>query len=297
MPISHLLLALSVVFIWGTNFVVIKWGLEEFPPFLFSTLRFLFSAVPWIFLFRRPDVPWTVMAGFGTLLGAGQFGLLYWAMQHDITPGLASLVVQSQVFFTILMAMAISGERLRAPQAMALALAVGGYAIVGWRSLTDSGAAVTLLGLALVLSAAFCWACANILVRRTGRVNVVAFAVWSSLFGVLPIGAISLLAEGPQAITTALAHASMAGWLSVLWQAVANTLFGFAAWNWLMARHPAATVTPTALLVPVFGMLSSAVVLGESLPLWKLAAAFLVLAGLALNVHASRTQALRALRT
>src|SRR3546814_5045203 len=103
MPLSHLLLALTVVFIWGTNFVVIKWGLAEFPAFLFATLRFLLSALPWVFVFRRPAVPWSAMACAGLLLGVGQFGLLYWAMRQDISPGLASLVVQSQVFFTILM--------------------------------------------------------------------------------------------------------------------------------------------------------------------------------------------------
>ena len=295
MPISHLLLALSVVLIWGTNFVVIKWGLEDFPPFLFSMLRFLFSALPWIFFFRRPAVSWTLMAGFGTLLGAGQFGLLYWAMQRDITPGLASLVIQSQVFFTILMAMAMSGERLRPAQGLAFALAVGGYAIVAWHGVTDADA-VTLLGLALVLAAAFCWATANMVVRRAGRVNMVAFTVWSSLFALVPITLISLVMEGPQAIAAAVSHAGWGGWLSVLWQALGNTLFGFAAWNWLLSRHPAATVTPTALLVPVFGMLSSAALLAEALPFWKLAATALVLTGLALNVHASRMPAGRAPR-
>lgn len=291
MPPLHLLLALSVVLIWGTNFVVIKWGLVDFPPFLLSTLRFLLSALPWVFFIRRPAVPWTTLAGFGTLLGAGQFGLLYWAMQSDITPGLASLVVQSQVFFTILMAMALAGERPARPQSVALGLAVAGLALVGWRSVTDAGAAVTLVGLGLVLSAAFCWACANTVVRRAGRVNMVSFTVWSSLYAVAPLSLITVVAEGPTAIGAALSHASLGGWASVLWQAVSNTIYGFGAWNWLLSRHPAATVTPMALLVPVFGMLSSALLLDESLPAWKLSAAGLVIGGLALNIYASRLRA------
>ncbi|MEI2415670.1 EamA family transporter [Orrella sp. JC864] len=294
MPLSHFLLALSVVFIWGTNFVVIKWGLADFPPFLFAALRFLLSALPWIFFFRRPAVPWPYLAGFGTLIGVGQFGLLYWAMQRDITPGLASLVIQSQVFFTILLSMAFSGERLSRTQAAALGLAAAGYAIVAWHGAADREAALTLLGLALVLAAAVCWACANVLVRRAGRLNMVSFTVWSSLFAIGPLTLLSLLTEGAPAWASALAQAGAGAWASVLWQAVGNTIFGFGAWNWLLMRHPAATVTPMALLVPVFGMLASALLLAEALPLWKLTAAGLVMAGLMLNFHAGRMAAARA---
>src|SRR2546429_472802 len=105
MPLTHLMLALAIVFIWGTNFVVIKWGLAEFEPFLFAALRFALCVLPWIFFIPRPAVAWPRLALFGMLLGLGQFGLLYWAMQSDVTPGLASLIMQSQVFFTIALSM------------------------------------------------------------------------------------------------------------------------------------------------------------------------------------------------
>ncbi|ARP95664.1 EamA family transporter [Bordetella genomosp. 13] len=293
MPLSHLLLALSVVFVWGTNFVVIKWGLDEFPSFLFSALRFVLSALPWVFLLKRPAVPWTRMAALGTLLSVGQFGLLYWAMRHDISPGLASLVVQAQVFFTILLSMAISGERLRPLQVLALGLAVAGYVVVAWHSIIDPAAAVTLAGLAMVLSAAFCWGCANTLVRTAGKVNMLALTTWSCLYGCVPVLVLSLLVDGPQEIAHALANATWHGWLAVLWQALGNTTFAFGVWNWLMARHPASTVAPTALLVPVFGMLSSAWLVAEPLPDWKLYAAVLVLGGLALNLYSGRLAARR----
>lgn len=295
MPFSHLLLALSVVFVWGTNFVVIKWGLDEFPSFLFSTLRFLFSALPWVFLLKRPAVPWTRMAAIGTLLSVGQFGLLYWAMRQDISPGMASLVVQAQVFFTILLSMLINGERLRLLQVAALLLAVAGFALVGWHSVSDSRASVTLAGLSMVLCAAFCWGCANTLVRGAGRVNMLALTTWSSLYGTVPVLALSLAVEGPTAIANAVSHASFNGWMAVLWQGLGNTTFAFGAWNWLLARHPASTVTPSALLVPVLGILSSAWLMAEPLPGWKLYAAALVLGGLALNLYAGRIAARRAL--
>lgn len=284
MPLTHLLLALAVVFVWGTNFVVIKWGLAELPPFLFATLRFALSAFPLVLFVARPAVTWRTLAAFGVLLGAGQFGLLFLAMRADISPGLASLVVQVQVFFTIGLAMLLDGERPRPVQGLALLLAVAGMALIAAH--TD-GNELSLTGLALVLAAALAWAGANMVVRAAGRVDMLGFMVWSSLFAVPALLALSLGFEGAAAWAV-LPQASMQAWAAVAWQALGNTLFGYGVWNWLIARHPAATVAPVALLVPVFGMGASALLLDEALPGWKLGAAALVIAGLALNTLASR---------
>jgi len=291
MPASHLLLALAVVFIWGTNFVVIKWGLAEFPPFLFAALRFLLCVLPWIFFIPKPRVSWAKLAAFGVLLGAGQFGLLFLAMQHDITPGLASLIIQTQVFFTIGLVMFVHGERVGPAQIAAMVLAIAGIAIIGWHAVSE-GAAVTPLGLVLVLCAAASWSGANVVVRSVGKVNPVAFIVWASPFALPPLFALAFFASGSEGIAASLHASTWVGWSAVAWQAIGNTLFGYAVWNWLLARHPAATVAPSALLVPVFGMSTSAWLLGEPLQPWKLTAALLVIGGLALNLYAARLASL-----
>ena len=288
MPTTHLLLALAVVFVWGTNFVVIRWGLDGLPPFLFATLRFAFSALPWLLFVPRPNTPWPKLAAFGALLGVGQFGLLFLAMQGHISPGLASLVVQIQVFFTIGLSLALMGERVRGFQVVGLLLALAGLGVI---ALNLDAAVVTLLGLGLVVSAAFFWAGANLVVKSLGPVNMLHFMVWSSVFAVPPLLAISWLVEGPALMQSAITQATPLVWGSVLWQALGNTLFGYGVWNWLLARHPAATVAPLALLVPVFGMGASALSLGEALPMWKLGAAALVLGGLAVIVLWPRLRA------
>jgi O-acetylserine/cysteine efflux transporter len=288
MPWSHLLLALAVVAIWGTNFVVIKLGLAELPPFLFVALRFFCSALPMLVL-ARPQAAWGPLIGYGLLIGVGQFGLLFYAMHADITPGLASLVVQMQVFFTIGLSALLHRERLRPVQGLALALAVGGMGVIAWHvGGAPGGGVITPTGVLLVLGAALCWALGNLVVKRVGRVDMLAFMAWSSLWPALGLSVISLGLEGPDRILHALAGASAGAWGAVAWQAVGNTLFGYAVWSWLLTRHPAATVTPMALLVPVFGMGASALVLGEALPAWKLVAAGLVMLGLALNVWVGR---------
>lgn len=280
LPMSHFLLAMAVVAVWGSNFVVIKLGLAELPPLAFAALRFFFALVPAVFFLPRPAVPWRHLAAYGVLIGAGQFGLLYIAMNGQISPGLASLVVQVQVFFTIGLAMAATGERVRLFQIAALMLATAGIGVI----LSHSDRTTTPLGLALVILAAMGWAGGNHVAKLSGRVNMLAYVVWASLFSVPPLAVMSLIMEGWPTVREALVTASPAAWAAVAWQSVGNTLFGYAAWGWLLARHPAATITPMALLVPVFGMGASALLLGETMPFWKIGAATLVMAGLALNI-------------
>ncbi|MFZ4109694.1 MAG: EamA family transporter [Polymorphobacter sp.] len=284
------LLALAVVAVWGTNFVFIRLGLDTLPPLLFAALRFTLAALPLVFLLKRPAVPWRDLALYGLFIGVGQFGLLFIAIDGLIAPGLASLVVQVQVVFTIGLAMRGTGERLTLVQYAALALAVAGVVII----LAHTGGTTTSLGVALVIGAALGWSLGNMVQRRAGRVDMLAFVVWSSLFAIPPLFALAFLFEGGAHIAAALTAAGPAVWAVVAWQSVGNTLFGYGAWGWLLARYPAASVAPMALMVPVFGMGSAALLLGEPLPVWKLGAAALIIGGLAVNLFGPRLFARRA---
>lgn len=288
LPLRHALLALAVVTVWGTNFVVIKTALGTLPPLLLAVLRFALALLPVLWWVPRPRVGWRPLATYGVLIGAGQFGLLYMAIDGRISPGLASLVVQTQVFFTIGLAMLADGERVRVYQWLALLLATAGIVIIA----AHTGGDITLAGLLMILCAALAWAGGNQVARRMGRVDMLGVVVWSSAFALPPLMLLSLLFEGPARIAQALAAAGPAEWAAVAWQAAGNTLFGYSAWGWLLARHPAATVAPMALLVPVFGMGASAAMLGESMPAWKLLAAALVMTGLVLNLFGSRWRGL-----
>ena len=280
LSLRHFLLALAVVAVWGSNFVVIKLALAHMPPLLFATLRFMVVVLPLVLLLPRPAVPWRNLAAYGLLIGVGQFGLLFVAMNGHISPGLASLVIQVQVFFTIGLALLMAGETLQRVQWLALALAASGLAVI----MTHTDGSTTPLGLGLVLLAALSWAGGNLVSRAAGRINMVAYVVWSSLFAVPPLALLALTVEGWDALAAAVQQATALTWAAVAWQAWGNSIFGYAAWGWLLSRYSAATITPMALLVPLFGMGSSAWWLGESLPDWKLAAAALVMTGLALNL-------------
>ena len=282
---SHLtwrdgLLALAVVFVWGTNFVVIRLGLNALPPLLFASLRFTFVLLPLVFFLPRPKVPMSNLVLYGLAIGLGQFGLLFIAMNGLISPGLASLVVQMQVFFTIGLSMWRTGERLKPHQLAAFGLAIAGMAVIA----AHNGHGVTLLGLGLVLLAAMGWAMGNQAGREAGQINMLAYVVWAALFSVPPLLILSLLLDGPAAIVSGVVRAGWITWAAVAWQSVGNTMFGYACWGWLLSRYPAATVAPMSLMVPIFGFGASAILLGEPLPPWKIGATLLIMAGLAVNL-------------
>ena len=288
LPASHLLLALAIVAVWGTNFVVIKNSLASFPPFYFAALRYIFVLLPLVFFMPRPKIAWSNLCIYGLATGVGQFGVMYYAVNSQISPGLASLVVQTQVFFTIGFAMLFAKEGLKRYQAVAVGIALLGLGIIALH--TDS--TTTFLGIALVVFAGLSWGIANTVSRQAGSINMLSYVVWASAFSIPPLVLIALIFEGGVAhlwdVTLA---APLGAWVGVLWQSWANTLFGYAAWGWLLSKHPAALVAPAPLLVPIFGMGASAFFLGEALPLWKVEAASLVIAGLIINLFWPSLQA------
>jgi O-acetylserine/cysteine efflux transporter len=269
------------VAVWGSNFAVIKVALAHLPPLLFASLRFFFVAFPAVFFFKRPNVAWSRLATYGILIGLGQFGILYIAMNGQIAPGLASLLMQTQVFFTIGLSMALSGERVKAFQVIALLIAAAGIGVIIAHA---DAATVTPLGLVLTFIASMSWAGGNITARRDPGADMLAYVCWASLFSIPPLVILSLTLEGWPAMVHAIRVADAATWAAVAWQSLGNSLFGYSAWGWLLARHPAASITPMALLVPVFGMITANLMLGEAMPIWKLTAAGLVMLGLAVNV-------------
>ena len=281
LPASHLLLALAIVAVWGTNFVVIKLSLNAFPPFLFAALRYTFAFLPLVFFLKKPNVSWVNLCVYGLAVGVGQFGILYFAIDGRISPGLASLVIQTQVFFTIGFAMFFAKERLRTYQALAVLVAMTGLGIIALH--TD--ASTTFLGLALVVFTGFSWGVANTVSRRAGSINMLSYVVWASAFAIPPLFAISFIFEGSwDHMSHSLTSAPAGAWAGVLWQSWANTIFGYSAWAWLLSKHPAAVVAPAPLLVPIFGMGAAAYFLAEPLPLWKILAAGLVITGLVINL-------------
>lgn len=284
MPGRDLLLALAIVVVWGVNFMAIKWGVAEVAPLLLSALRYVVAALPAVFFIRRPQVALSLLVGYGVFVGVGQFGLLFSAIHLGMPAGLASLVLQLQTFFTIGLAVLLLGERPSGSQLAGALIALGGIGIIA----IEKAAAAAIVPLLMTVLAAGSWAIANIIVKRAGKVDMLSFVVWSSLVPPIPLLVMSLLIEGPGAIPQSLASLTWLGVASLLFLGWVSTDFGYGAWSKLLQRHPASTVAPFTLLVPIIGLSTGALILGEALSGLDWAGSALVFAGLLLNVFGPR---------
>jgi O-acetylserine/cysteine efflux transporter len=193
-------------------------------------------------------------------------------------------VFQMQVFLTIGLSVLFAGERVRPAQMAGAVVALGGLAIIGWTKVTGG----LSLGFLLVVGAALGWACGNLIAKRAGRVDFLGFVAWSSLASPIPLALLSLMFEGPTALIEPLLHPTLLAWGSILFLSFGATLFGFGTWARLLSRHDAAVVAPFALLIPVSGMVSTALVFGERLSAMQAIGAMLVILGLALTVFGPR---------
>lgn len=278
-----LVLALLVILVWGVNFAIIKVGLVGVPPLLLGALRFTLAAFPALLFFKAPKVPLRLYLAFGLTMSVGQFAFLFSAIHVGMPSGLASLVLQSQSFFTLVLTALWLRERWQGNQLAGLLLAAGGLVLIG----SAHGASMPLLGFLLTVAAAAMWACGNIVSRAVGRhgpMNQLAFVVWASLVPPLPLLALSCLIEGPAAISAALQGFSLASFASVAYLAWAATLFGYGVWTFLLSRYPINRVAPFTLLVPLVGLTTGWLAFGETLQPVHFIGGALLMVGLFVNL-------------
>ncbi|HEV7368936.1 EamA family transporter [Arenibaculum sp.] len=287
--IGEVLLLVAVALIWGFNFVMLKVGLDDMPPFLFNALRFAI-VIPCILFIPKPDLSWSRLIQLGIVFGVLLFGLLLLGMYLGVPAGLASLIMQTQVFFTVLLGMVLLAERPSWLRWLAMLIGFSGIAIIGYSMIEPSSFEAKATAFLSVVGAAFCWGIANIMMKRMTSAGMQSVMVWLSLVPPLPLYAMSLIMDGQPRITSALVNLSWVGVIAVIYTGLISTALAYGIWGTMLKRHSTAVVTPFALLVPVFGFSLSAIFLGEEYSVLQMTAAGVVTAGLALNVAAPYLQ-------
>ncbi|WP_416403316.1 EamA family transporter [Arthrobacter sp. LFS091] len=263
MNLRHSALAVLVAVLWGINFVAIDLGLHangrDVPPLLFVAMRFFLVVFPFILFIRKPDVGWKAIVGVGLFMSAGQFGLLYLGMALGMPAGLASLVLQAQVLFTILLASRFLGERPSRRQLAGVVLGIAGLAVVA----LGRSAVAPVLPLMIVLAAALSWAVGNVVARHSKAKSGLGLVVWSGAVVPVPLAGLSLVVDGPDTVWATLSDLQAATILSAIYTAVFASLVGYGIWNRLLSLYPSSDVVPFTLLVPVVGMTAAWLVLNE----------------------------------
>ncbi|MDN4474511.1 EamA family transporter [Demequina sp. SYSU T00192] len=279
MPLRHSALAVLVAVLWGLNFLAIHASLEHFPPLFLVALRFALIAVPTVLLVPRPQVRWRWLIGYGLGFGTFQFLFLYLGMAAGFPTGLSSLVLQASAPFTVVLGALHLRERIGLRAALGVAVAAAGLVLVG----LSYGADAPVWPFLLVVLGALAWAFGNLASRQARADRPLHLVLWMSVVPPLPMLAVSLVVEGPATIGDALATswsaAAVPAWIGLAYTVLLGTLAGSGIWVWLMARHPAGTVAPFSMLVPVVGIVTAWLALGE-VPGWgELAGGGLVIGG------------------
>ena len=284
MNLRDSLLAALVATIWGFNFIVIDWGMKDVPPLLFAALRFAAVVVPAILFVPRPDAPWRTILTVGFFMSLGQFALLYVGMAAGMPPGLAALVLQAQVVFTVVIAAGVLREIPTRAQVSGVSLGVVGLVVVG----LGRGGSVPLLALVLCLLAALSWGIGNVVARAARVPGGLSLTVWSALVAPLPLFALSLVLDGPAAVNSALVNFSWEAALSTIYTAGLASLVGYGIFNSLLARWPSSAVVPWVLLAPVVAMTSAWALLGQQPNVAESGGGVLLLIGVLVALRPSR---------
>lgn len=284
MPISHLLLIFVVILAWGCNFIFVKLGINEMPPLLLCGLRFFLASVPAIFFIKPPKAPFKIIVLYGFLMFGLQFALLFMGMKAGMPPGLASILMQVQVFFSILFAVIFLREKIGFWQIVGGLVSFSGITLIA----THHDKNVSLLGFLLIISAAATWGVGNLISKKISHVNMMSLVVWGSFVACFPMLLLSLTFEGINTILLSYHHITWVGISSLLYIVYISTWVGYGVWNWLLSRYPVSMVVPFTLLIPIIGMLSSIIIIGESFQLWKIAAGLLVITGIGIHLFGAR---------
>lgn len=269
-------LALLIVLIWGTNFIAVFVALKSYPPFLLSAVRFGLSALPWVFILPKPNAPFKFILGYGVFNFALQFGLLFSGIHLGLSPGLASLLLQVSVFFSMGLAFLFFKEK---PGLLKIYGSLISFVGIGIVALHIDGRA-TLIGLVLTLLAAVAWAAGNMFTKKVNAQSPLSLVVWGNLIAFPFMTIVSITMEGPTVIEHSLQNTSWAIVAAVFYIVYISTHIGYGAWGFLLKSYSASAVVPFTLLIPVVGFLSSAVFLGEDLPWWKIVASLFIMGGL-----------------
>ena len=279
--------ALVVVLVWGVNFVAMKFALRDFTPFQLGAARFLFAALPLMLFIKPPQVPWKWVVLYGLFQGVGQFGILFIALKVGMTAALASVLLQTQVFFTALFGFFLLHERASRPLQLGMVLAALGLSCFGYNYVSPgaaSSSATTVAGLVLTLCAAAMWALSNIVARQVQKVSVnyspIAFVIWSGAVAIVPFIGLSWAFDA-EAVRWQWLQARWSSWLSIAYLGWVATIVGYSLWTGLLKRHPANRVSPFGLGVPVVGLAAGMLVLGEVITPWQWGGIALTVAALA----------------
>jgi O-acetylserine/cysteine efflux transporter len=278
---KHLILAILVTLVWGVNFPITKLGLRSIDPFVLTGIRFALAAIPLVFFIKRPAIKFSYVAAYGFIFGLGMWGVINYGIQVGVSPGIASLIIQLSVFFTMGWGALLFKEKLRGAQLIGALLALVGLAGI----ISTQQGEHAILGVLLIVLSAVAWSVGNVIIKKSGVKEIFSFMVWASLFPPIPLFFIAWLMQGAAPFENLHSSLDFTAVLSIVFQVYLATHFAYWGWNSLLKLYPVSTVAPLSLLIPVFGIGSSMLIIGEHISTPNLISTAIIIMGLAVGLY------------
>ncbi|KAB0507168.1 MULTISPECIES: EamA family transporter [Pseudomonadaceae] len=278
---KHLVLAILVTLVWGVNFPITKLGLRSIDPFVLTGIRFALAAIPLVFFIKRPAIKFSYVAAYGFIFGLGMWGVINYGIQVGVSPGIASLIIQLSVFFTMGWGALLFKEKLRGAQFLGALLALVGLAGI----ISTQQGEHAILGVLLIVLSAVAWSIGNVIIKKSGVKEIFSFMVWASLFPPIPLFFIAWLMQGAAPFENLQSSLDLTAVLSIIFQVYLATHFAYWGWNSLLKLYPVSTVAPLSLLIPVFGIGSSMLIIGEHISTPNLISIAIIILGLAVGLY------------
>lgn len=279
MTSKDLIIAIFITFIWGINFSFIKLGLSSLDPFILAGIRFTLCAFPLVFFIKRPDIHFKYIISYGLFFGVGLWGILYLGMYFGVSAGIASIVLQLGVFFTIILSYFILKEKINIYNKVGFIFALFGIFLV---FLVTDGS-VTIVGICLIILSALSWAFLNIIIKKAHTKDIFAFLIYSTLFPPIPLFLLAYITQGEFIFINFFQNLDNKAIISVAFQVYPTTIFGYWIWNSLLRKYPVSMVSPLSLLIPIFGLLGSFIFFNEEIGVYKTLACIIIVLGLGIN--------------
>ena len=276
MPIRDIFLAILVPIIFGFGFVIAKPAMDQLPPILLNGLRWSLTGIIMCWFFPFPKKLFKSLLVISFLGSTLQYSLTFSGL-NIVDATSATLLIQSEIPFGILIAFIILKEKPSMKNLIGLLIAFIGIVILtGSPNLENK-----LFGVLLLLSGAFLWAYAQVIAKPVSeKIGGLALTAYIGVFAGPSSIALSYFIEGNtyQYIT----NADLKTWLIVLYLGLIMNCLAYSLWYFVLSKHPVNYVMPVMLLFPVTGLVTAIFLLGENPSTYAYIGGFIIISGVAI---------------
>jgi drug/metabolite transporter (DMT)-like permease len=285
--VSSILLLITVMIIWGSSFAVTKESVNNVPPIFFALVRMSIASVILLIAAQtrggiskipRP-IPWMIIL----LMGLTGTCLYYICFNTAMVYTMASMGALIQSFIpvvTVILAFIFLKEPVSVRKLVGIGISIAGVLFIIFMAAPSGKAKNPLLGNLLMLASVFIWATYTILAKRVAHIDPIMVTAYSIALGTLFLIPAAFVELSGKSIP----KLSGQSWLSAIYLGAISTSIGLLLYNRSLKYLEASQTASFLNLMPVIGVSTAVIFLGEHLTLWQVFGGVLVLTGVFISI-------------